>query len=926
MNETRLFINTNGDFSEVDLYDNISIPLNYSVAEVEDISKKDTNFSLTIKIPNTRNNARLFEIIEDISVYGSTFEMLKQYPCYVEVGCNRTFEGYFQLTKVIVEDDREIYYEGNLFSNVVEFISRLGTSTLRGNSDPSEDLSFSNYTMYLDENQFLSRTNLIDWDSNTPPQPTGTKPFGKGCYFAVIDKFNLYHSPFATDTVNGYRYLPIYYDQLTPFLFYKEIWDKIFEKAGFSYVSDFIRNTNRNTTPFEFDRLVYPFTGYTLPPMKEVHSITTNIDNSTDVDRVGTQWDETSVLNTQPAQVFENLSAQLGVDENPAGTTIFPYQFTAPVNGVYNVNINVPFEFGFDGFDLALQFYLTGNEEVRLNDGGTLYDENTIGFSCKLECVLTRGGAETIVASETISGLYKDKFTNSAPYSRLTGGRFILGDGTLERNMNLQLLAGDTITFRAAPNLSEAYNNLAFPILAYMPGGSNVWRACFQQFTFTVKNKQNTGNDYVGIRLVSDFTIGGTFNPTVILNPKRKKVDFVTDIIRKFNLYVEDVSDKKDENGVYYRDYPNVRPGEPVLLIEPREMYYRNKNVVRDWTGKTDVSSVEFERIDNYIYKQLIFKDKNDKTFPVSDYNGHNYTEGEYGEEIVVSPFNTKEDEKTEILTDYGQTMCGVINHGESDFLEAPYLFTLNDGGGVVENKEYNDRILFLTRLCSEADNGVSGIMFFPNLFDGVYFKLFYRDNSENATPYTLTNGDHFSSYNYLDHFNAPFGRDTADLNYGWANWYYQNLRGTWATNNNIYNVFYKEMVDGYNAPEARLMRCKMYLKSSDIRDLKLSDTIIVNNAAFHINRLKQWKDENTPVEVELIKINVSDSNYGQPIIKGETRRRPTQPPKYLHPPKEQDPEQIEGLEKTIESNRNEIKNLFATIAKLEERIKKLEG
>ena len=264
--DTRLFINTDGDFHEVDLYDDIDIPVTYNVADVADISKKDSNWSLSVKFPNTNNNAQLFELIEDISIYGSTFEMLKQYPAYIEVGCNRTFEGYFKLTKVIINDDRDVYYEGSLYSNVMEFMKKLGTTTLRGNADAADDLDFSEYTTVIDESNWYDRTDMIIWNKPDPDDPstwtpTGVKPYGSDFYFCLIDKFNLINH-FYYDSFTRKEYMPLHYNNLTPFLFHKEILDKIFEWAGFNYVSEFFINGNGNTTRFDFTRMIYPSLTY----------------------------------------------------------------------------------------------------------------------------------------------------------------------------------------------------------------------------------------------------------------------------------------------------------------------------------------------------------------------------------------------------------------------------------------------------------------------------------------------------------------------------------------------------------------------------------------------------------------------------------------------------------------------------------------
>ena len=67
--------------------------------------------------------------------------------------------------------------------------------------------------------------------------------------------------------------MPMFFDEMTPFLFIKEIWDKIFEQAGFSYVSAFLTNDAANDTEFEFDHLVYPAANFRVSTDKDIYSI-----------------------------------------------------------------------------------------------------------------------------------------------------------------------------------------------------------------------------------------------------------------------------------------------------------------------------------------------------------------------------------------------------------------------------------------------------------------------------------------------------------------------------------------------------------------------------------------------------------------------------------------------------------------------------
>lgn len=931
--DTRLFINTNGNYAEVDLYDDIDIPVTYNVGDVRDITKKDSNWSLTIRMPNTQNNAQLFELTNDISRYNSTFEMLKQYPAYVEVGCNRTFEGYFKLTKVIINDNEDVSYEGNLYSNVIEFMSRLGTTTLRGNTDPSDDLSFTDYATTLTATEWFHRTDTMTWDTTPDPdEPTGYKTWGKDFYFAIIDKYNFGQRNFTTNQHNE-EGIPIFFDEFTPYLYYKEIWDRIFEWAGFSYVSDFIQNTANNTTTFEFDHLAYPASNYFVGSINDYYSIVNQSRLPSVTSSMDYEWHRQEDPNTHqvtnPTLVlnqnvfYNNYYQPLTLSENPVGSTRFGiystqcWKYTAPTSGHYSINCDIKWKFDVLTTDImgnSWQSYL----------GGQMYCNTNAFWRVAVSLIYhnTSNNTDTTIAiSDSGNQTYESMYNFS------NGIINMLSDQLLQHSGEIYLQTGDYLRIDGWVFLTETTGNSNYVMQFADDTGRGQWgRISFLPIELN--------SDVLNVSLLDEFYIGTYFDPTVILNPKRKKVDFIADIIKKFNLYIEDVTDKKDANGHYYRDtnyYPvgdNMRIGEPILRIEPRPLYYNNEQVVRDWTSKTDVGTIEFSRINDYLYNILYFNDKDDKTYLIEDYNNYNYTEGEFGEEIITSPFNTSDNNKTEVNTELGQTMiyCPKIDYNK--YLECPLIITFNNDGTIKKDKEYNDRMLFACNVYPGNDpNNV-----YPWDFSGIWnnsrakcWNVYYRNNTSPDNP-TLYYG-YARTYIMLNHFNVPFGKDTADLNFGWANWYHQNLNGTWATAENTYKVFYQQMVDDYNSPEARMMKCKMYLKSSDIRDLKLSDIILVNNVAYHINKIKQWKSEYEPVEVELIKIIQSTSKNNQPILK--SKRPPKMEIVTLNTLKELIESQnkaINQISKQVEKLDGTIKKMDEQLIKLDERVKKLEG
>ena len=707
-------------------------------------------------------------------------------------------------------------------------------------------------------------------------------------------------------------------------------------------MSEFIENGGNNPTTFAFDHLAYPAVnfrpGTTNDFFSEVHQ-----DNWAhnplfpswvypDYDVTIAPWNGSdNVIFGVVNPMFKDTMSQLAFTENPTGQTtlssITPWSYTFPQGGVWHLKVNIPWKFQFN------MMYAGGSSA---SDTQQVDADSSRVYSFNMYLIYEWVDPNNVTQQQVI---WQDNYGgNYESQYNAVSGRITAHSGTISIDQDIYPVPGARLYFTTNAACHVKTGN-TYTFVATGSGssyGDNRGHEPILSF-----DRQDIGSTLIDIRLVSDYSIDGVFDPTVILNPKRKKLDFVNDIIKKFNLYVEDVTNKKDANGVYYRDYtsPNIRRGEPILRIEPRPMYYQNPFEIRDWTNRVETSSIEFERIDDYIYKWLDFNDKNDKTFHVEDYNGYNYIEGEYGEEKITSPMNTSTDEKTEINTSLGQTMCGYpFGKKGNVYLEYPLIYSLDNDGSVKSDKQFEDRMLFAFNVYPGSDP----YNIYPWDFQGIWnsstlqwWRIYIRDN---ANPGQFTDS---IQHNHAPHpmrtwvelntFNIPFGSDTADLNFGWANWYYQNLNGTWATRNNCYNVFYKDMVEEYNDPNARMMTCKMYLTPADIRDVKLSDVILVNDVAYHINKISQWKNGEEPVKVELIKIISSDSRW-KPNPKGPAVRE-NRPPvlEYITPVKLRD--DLAAVGKLIEENteaiagdKTAIDTILKTISELDARLKKLEG
>lgn len=909
--DTRLWINTDGDFHEVDLYDDIDIPVTYNVADVQDISKKDSNWSLTVKIPNTQNNAQLFDLVDNIGIYGSTFELLKQYPAFVEVGCNRTFEGYFKLTKVIINDDREVSYEGSLYSNVMEFVNRLGTTTLRGNDDPADDLDFSGWTTLIDENEMQDRV-------------TNMRP-----YFSFIltnkGNYNGVNTPIKSDcalqNVGGNDVVPYYYDELTPYLYVRDIVDSIGKWSGFNIISDFFDGSpsflsEYDVIGFDFTKLIYPYLGensqYCAGTNTDVCHIVQNTTTPiAPITITGTNYSPmpTYAL-TDDDVVIASYPDYSETNSGSATHTGTSHRYHITKGGFFRISTNLKAQLGVDFL------YNPGINPPMVPAGDTINVLNTdpqVSLILKLGVYHAASGVYSYVDASVTENLHNAYYTHTVDSTHLSTVTMLEAELVASEDMFLE--AGDEVFLSLGISVPAVTTNPNQFIYRYTTGGQNY--DVLPKYMNLWFVPQNPGNEVLRLEKISTISPGNNFDPTFILSRTEKKIDFMTNLIRKFNLYVEDVTDKRDENGVYYRDYAGIRQNEPILKMEPRNYYYSSNPIVRDWTQRTDVSTIEFQRIDDYLYKRLNFKDTYDKEYFVSLYNDASYVEGEFGEKKIIGPYNTSAEEKLDITTTLGETMVMAIPF-EGSTIEVPSFLAFDQNGAIVRDKQFNPRFLF----CKSINLGDYGFTHIQWL--GLYKRHFRLNPYPYETPYDFaveTPDVMLASYNWSSHLNGPFSTDNADLNWGWANWYMVNLMGSWADRRNTYHSFYENMIDEYNSPEARLMKCKMYLKSSEIRDLQLSDTIIVNSVAYHINKIKQWKNEYSPVEVELIKIIESNSVQVQPILKGIKNS-----PKISLPvPTAVIRDEVEGLTKLVDENKDELSKNRQTINSINEMIKKLD-
>ncbi len=206
----------------LDIREDVKFPLNFSIGDIRDISKRTGTFSKTIIAPGTKNNHALLGHYYDVNIQSGTFNINTITKCQViQNGVPVLEDALIQLTGVLKKQNTnayedEINYELLIKDSKVEFFTQIANKELT-------DLDFSDLNHTLDS------------------------------AFIV--------SSFSNSVADGYKYILPYSDDSTyrlnefkPAIYAKTYFDRIFSNAGFSYTWNGLQDA-------KFDKLLIPYNG-----------------------------------------------------------------------------------------------------------------------------------------------------------------------------------------------------------------------------------------------------------------------------------------------------------------------------------------------------------------------------------------------------------------------------------------------------------------------------------------------------------------------------------------------------------------------------------------------------------------------------------------------------------------------------------------
>jgi hypothetical protein len=117
------------DYEFLDLYSDIPIKINKSIAEIEDISKRNSDYSIGLSLPGSKTNNRFFESYFNVDSASLYFNATLSVQCNVLIDEGVVFTGYLRLNKVSVLNSK-VEYDVTLYSTIGDLFGQMGNKLL----------------------------------------------------------------------------------------------------------------------------------------------------------------------------------------------------------------------------------------------------------------------------------------------------------------------------------------------------------------------------------------------------------------------------------------------------------------------------------------------------------------------------------------------------------------------------------------------------------------------------------------------------------------------------------------------------------------------------------------------------------------------------------------------------------------------------
>jgi hypothetical protein len=859
-------------YESLDLRDDGTFPLTFSIADIRNPDKRNSTFSKTITLPGTKKNNKFFGSIFEVGI-DDTFDVTKKVQAVVYQQGLEQLNGVLQLKKIIRDDFNNISYEVNLFGQLANIFYNLGDLKLCDlNFDEYDHIyNYSSITESWNTSIRKNGSQYINFQTGYTTTFTDTE-FLEGKVVLITSgahSFNIGDTVWVEkddDTIN-----PIYNGMSTVIqipasdkIMINKLWgsSSVLE-SGTVYV--------KNTTG---EGYVYPFLEYgnnTIPSSNSLDArrkkFTTILNpavyTKTVVDKIfqAAKFTYNSEFFESPyfkrlilpyvGEYYQKDNNQIQLQEFRAGNTGSTQVYFQNVIGALNESRYLNFNADSSNGTTTIDCYDNNNNYFPNLNTGTFYPSGR--FSSQY---YTKMRFETDINFKIRA---RNASINPATsyFEWTTQASDAWGSVTVRLTTYKKDITDNTFTVIGSTDSTYSYENIQIP-----SGSTNALLTSllnikvqtefiefkptdevFSEITIITNNPSDNVNS---MTFAGSFYNNGSSVDVLIDNSSRflnvvdnklqyndevtlnkllpcdvKCSDFLMGLVKLFNLYID------EEKGITNR-----------LRIEPRDDYYGAGELV-DWTNKLDVSkSIDITPLSELTTKDFEFTYKSD-----ADYWNKNYTDNTtqiYGYKKVTTDNDfVKGVSKIETLfspspqVEYAGTGLSLVEIKK---------VTESDGSVVDNNTKANTRILYYGGLKTYSSNYINNVNIYKFWFPTGNTTTF---SPQRYYPYAGMEDDGYVSYTSLG-YGLPI-----------ANQYFRPVM----SNGTLYNRYWSRYIFEIANKNSKSVSCSIYLTPEDIFKLDFRNTFYINGIYYRLNKISDYSPlNNETTRCEFIKVEDTKS------------------------------------------------------------------
>lgn len=783
--QIRCYVNGNQEF--IDLYGDEQISAEVSFAEIQDITKKNSAYTQSFKVPGTKNNNMIFNYFYDINSVYLTWNPIKKFEADLIYDGYEIFNGNIRLENVVITGI-EKEYNITFYNQVGDVAANIGDKFMR-------QLDLSHLSHPFTPDVYLQSQidfNLFPLTGTTNYSYQNGKTFW-GLYnigYNYVDSISSIASQYQTTststvTINSGTKTITTATNL-PFLVGETI--RITNLATGFYIQGII--TVKNGTSIDFVANLGLGTGtYSLWSTSRIIPEGIQVNDPA----------STPILDFQDSNIPNYMSF--------SGTPVRNYYFKP------SIQIKELYEQIFlqAGYNVESEFFKTN-----------YFERYYLPLKFLDETVYTKGSVQPCYSWEFSANTPNSGVTcNNIPFFADSNSLYI--DAQYAGEYTFEVYVESELPFGSCPNVGFYYLELdvngilynvqtipdcdEYPGTYYVGMGGRVTVTLSGPSIITIVPESFASNNRLfrfSIVNAPRFIVGNFDYAAEFPDNDFKQIDFITSVNKMFNFVC-----------IGHPTKPNT------IIVEPI-IDYIGKGEILDWTDKIDFDSpIQLAPTSILLNGTLMYNFKLDQDYANQQFNiANNRIFGTY--ELQLN--QDYKDNKINFDTIFSSPIDTTLNNANLPNITISNFAAIKtqeqNGVSIQKFQPYKilPRMLFRGPVLPNQNWGL-GTNGLQTWWAETYeIDRWQETNRFTTYPFSYTGFSHYTNWNAEDNFDSD--------------------ESMFIPQQDMYDIYYYDYVSDLVSPENKILTCKAYLTPWEVSQLYFNEKILVKNAYFRINKI----------------------------------------------------------------------------------------